>query len=264
MKESCKEQMDSNLFTVKTVEELEELMKVNGKYEFFHKMHGGNNPLMHHCVQGNIDIVCALLQKDFVMDTIAHTDRHSRNALVLACYHGHSELVHRMLTNPIICDKINVPHSHFTPLIVACHFGYTDVFDVLMKFGADPNLANIECVTPLMAAVNNKHIDIVDRLLQYDINIEHQDKYGRTVLHLCLDVNIFHRLYIYGANCNHQDENGNTPLHLIIGYGNVECLVSAIIDAGANLTLVNKKGYTAKQIAKLQNRQNIVELFPPF
>ena len=51
-----------------------------------------------------------------------------------------------------------------TPLYVASWKGHHPVVEALLKKGADPNKANLDGVTPIQAATENNHMDIVDIL----------------------------------------------------------------------------------------------------
>jgi ankyrin repeat protein len=54
-----------------------------------------------------------------------------------------------------------------TPVYMASQNGHTSVVDVLLRHGADPNLANHDGFTPLCIASQNGHTSVVDVLLRH-------------------------------------------------------------------------------------------------
>uniref|UniRef100_A0ABD2X426 Uncharacterized protein n=1 Tax=Trichogramma kaykai TaxID=54128 RepID=A0ABD2X426_9HYME len=107
----------------------------------------------------------------------------------------------------------------------------TKIAESLLKIGANPNLANFNGLTPLHLICTSRGLlykddfmmlkmlfDITDSKYQ-TLEIDAQDKWGRTPLHLalahCHDEEIVRLLMTRGANPNLSDVNGLTPLHII-------------------------------------------------
>ncbi|CAH1800418.1 unnamed protein product [Owenia fusiformis] len=78
------------------------------------------------------------------------------------------------------------------------------------------------------------------------------DKYGRTPLHIAVERQLHHNvqcLIEFGAHVNIQDAvAGSTPLHEAAKHGNAK-IASLLIANGADVTIVDKHGQTAKDIA---------------
>ena len=62
-----------------------------------------------------------------------------------------------------------------------------------------------------------------------------------------------------GADIDAVDENKNTAAHYSAGYGNVES-VSLLKKKGADLSLKNEEGKTAKEVAEMNEQDEVVKL----
>ncbi|CAB0039291.1 unnamed protein product [Trichogramma brassicae] len=98
---------------------------------------------------------------------------------------------------------------------------------VLLRAGADPNVANKEGLTPLhIVAKEDWDGDMLERFFQINdelnqlVQVDARDKLGNTSLHLLaakggLDGNLFEVLLRNGADPNAANNEGSTPLHNI-------------------------------------------------
>ncbi|XP_014228243.1 ankyrin-1-like [Trichogramma pretiosum] len=119
-----------------------------------------------------------------------------------------------------------------TPLSYALKSGVKKVIELLLRNGADPNLADAEGLTPLHVLCktdyflrNGKHLLEMFFELNKDkeqkLQVDARDKKGDTPLHLALkkyftDNNeVVKVLLMNGANLNLPDANGSTPLHIV-------------------------------------------------
>ncbi|KAL7304339.1 hypothetical protein TKK_0003139 [Trichogramma kaykai] len=108
-----------------------------------------------------------------------------------------------------------------------CHHG--QVAELLLRRGADPNLANAEGLTALhiISVVEEPHDDTFARLffaicdeagLREPLLLDAQDKLGRTPLHYALardNKKLAEMLLIRNADPNVADLDGSTPLHIV-------------------------------------------------
>ena len=60
----------------------------------------------------------------------------------------------------------NVEVHYKMPLLIACSYGFTEVFDLLIENGADINMANSKDWTPLHCSTRSGHLEITRALLR--------------------------------------------------------------------------------------------------
>ena len=75
-------------------------------------------------------------------------------------------------------------------------------------------------ITPLMAAVKSKNLEILETLVAARANLEQDDLLGQTPLHMAVmdaEVQLVKCLLDNGAKVNRQESWGGTALHLAVG-----------------------------------------------
>ncbi|XP_023313709.1 ankyrin-1-like [Trichogramma pretiosum] len=117
-----------------------------------------------------------------------------------------------------------------TPLYYALHSGAGKVVELLLRNGADPNLADAEGLTPLHILCQpdfNLYYNDQNLLeIFFEVNkdkhkklqVDAMDKKGNAPLHLALQKSnkkVIELLLMNGANLNLPDAEGSTPLHII-------------------------------------------------
>ncbi|XP_014235580.1 ankyrin-3-like [Trichogramma pretiosum] len=133
-----------------------------------------------------------------------------------------------------------------TPLHLALCYGKHWAAELLLRKGANPNLADVEGYTPLHVICKRddldyyKNVDLAE-LIFFKINkkkhrlvrVNAQDKLGHTPLYLALD-NGYEKLAKFllrkGANPNIANEDGSTPLHIICKKDNNDDLMDAFFE----------------------------------
>lgn len=76
----------------------------------------------------------------------------------------------------------NHPHRHTTPLHLAVGTGKTDVVDLLLRHGADPNAETRSSLAPIWMATYKNDSPMAGLLLQHGANPNARDELGRTPL----------------------------------------------------------------------------------
>ncbi len=81
------------------------------------------------------------------------------------------------------------PSGGFTALLYAARKGCLECAQILVKAGADKNLADPDGVSPMLLAVLNFNFDVAAFLLQQHANVDKWDWWGRTPLYSVVDLN---------------------------------------------------------------------------
>jgi len=150
-----------------------------------------------------------------------------------------------------------------TPIMFSIFLNQYEMTKILLEKGANPNLKNINCETPLMIACNNRNItfpdnngnilkqEIINILIEKGNDINEKDIYSRTALYYSLsNINEFSLFTIIslleaGADPNILDLNSNNALQtLIIENENIEnsyglSIIMTLINYGVSKTHLN-------------------------
>ena len=102
-----------------------------------------------------------------------------------------------------------------TPLLFALENGFKDVAKLLLEEGADARIA-IKGThynwSPIQVAAKRGYQDVAQLLLEKGAEINMQDGYGRSPLHLASHFGMAKLLLDNGAHLNVQCQSGYTPL----------------------------------------------------
>lgn len=123
----------------------------------------GTTPLLLAVTSQNQEFI------DLLLTSHANTDqmgKDQKTPLYMAAYANDLTTVRKLLeagANP----NFNNNKNDTTALWIAASLGYKDIVKELFKYGANPNLANAHNVTPVEAAKQHKHRDVVDIIHQF-------------------------------------------------------------------------------------------------
>ena len=107
--------------------------------------------------------------------------------LTIACYSGNLEIA-TILAQHV--DNINFNSNVGTPLIAAVYKNKIEIAEMLLKFGADVNIADAKGTTALHYAIMFKNIDLIKVLIDNGADIKLEDNKGLSPLDLAeLDKN---------------------------------------------------------------------------
>jgi ankyrin repeat protein len=123
------------------------------------------------------------------------------------------------------------------PLVDAAERGNVAEVQALVKNGADINVARVDGLTALHAAVYGDRLDIVDVLLSAGAKAAATDRYGVTPLYLAAvngNADIIRRLIDAGADPNATDAGGETVLMTAARTGSPAAL-RVLIERGARV-----------------------------
>jgi len=71
----------------------------------------------------------------------------------------------------------------WTPLHLSAWFNYTNISLLLLEHGANVNVSSIIGEIPLMYAIYNRNVDVVESILRHNPNLLLTDYRGNTALH---------------------------------------------------------------------------------
>ena len=143
-----------------------------------------------------------------------------------------------------------------------CHCHKAARLRVLLQHGVNVNAQDKYGKTPLHWAAENGNTAAVEVLLMAGANVNLEKLYGATPLHRAAwkgHQEVAQRLIDGGAYVNLQTEDGSTPLHRAAMEGRKE-VAQLLIDRGANVHLQDKNGRTPLQHAVDYGHDDIVEL----
>ncbi|HLH43966.1 MAG TPA: ankyrin repeat domain-containing protein [Bryobacteraceae bacterium] len=139
-----------------------------------------------------------------------------------------------------------------TALLWLAHWNDVDSSDLLLRAGADPNLANDFRMTPLSEACTNASAALVRLLLKSGANPNLAIATGETPLMTCAKTGVADavRLLVeYGANVNAKEPSQNQTALMWAAAGRHPDVVRALIEAHADLRARTKQGFTPLHFA---------------
>jgi ankyrin repeat protein len=180
---------------------------------------------------GNNEVIKAVLESP-LLEINAVTGYGQKSALHFSAEMGNSRAIGLLAAKRA---DLNIKDKNGdTPLHLAIRSGSLKAARVLIEAGADLSLANNEGVQPLMLAAMKKNGEFMVSLL-----ISH------------------------GARINATDQNGDTALHHAAQAGRLPS-VRVLLNAGANLKLINRRGYTPEECARRFMQRPVVKFLREF
>eukprot|EP00931_Biecheleriopsis_adriatica_P101932 TRINITY_DN76980_c0_g1_i1.p1 TRINITY_DN76980_c0_g1~~TRINITY_DN76980_c0_g1_i1.p1 ORF type:complete len:327 (-),score=81.78 TRINITY_DN76980_c0_g1_i1:102-1061(-) len=141
------------------------------------------------------------------------------------------------------------------PLMFAISLGQDEALKTILAASADADVPNRIGQTPLMKAVNAENLPVVQRLLEWKVNVnattEGKLRFGKTALLVAAEknnVDIAEELVKAGADALTQDERGHTPLFPAAFRCNT-AMLELLLKARADAAAKGKFGNTALTMA---------------
>lgn len=167
-------------------------------------------------------------------------------ALAMFCASGSIEDVEKALNSGTQANT--VPDMKKLPsILVAAHNGRGEIVSLLLKFGANPNVADKDGYTPLIWMIKFAEQAAVANLLKHGADVNMADKQQRTALHwaaLSELPSMMQLLLSVRCNINALDKEKKTPLILAIQHGHVEA-VKLLLKNNADTSKADEKNFTA-------------------
>lgn len=152
-----------------------------------------------------------------------------------------------------------------TPLTFLCarSEAFHAEIDMLLQNGAEPNVMDSNNQTPLISAIRNKHLEIVQLLITQGANVNLPDKRGSTPLHHCVEANnlpCLDYLLTCGANTAAKDNGGETPLLIALQFPFDKLLVTTVLENTQDVNVSDNSGFTPLMMAVANDADEEVEL----
>lgn len=228
---------------------------------------------LHIAAREGLTSIVVVLLEDFQLD-VKSKDYENVTLLIEAVRGGHYDTSLLLLEKGICCNTIlnEVFNGGDTPLSTSLEKGYTEIFELLLKHGADPDIGTEE-KSLMHMAVTNDQIDIVELLLNYKadpdagqwrwehgevidystplITAVEKKNVKITEVLLCHDSN--------PVNPNYYNSFGETSLHIAAEKGYLE-IVKLLLKYFADPSITTGDGYTADSLAQAGGHHDIVKV----
>lgn len=131
---------------------------------------------------GDVNKISSLLNSE--ADLINRPNEAGFSILILAAYRGHDEIVDFLLIKDA---NVNYKSEMGTALTAAVFRGNFDLSTKLLNREANPDIADLKGVTPLMYAAQFKNKDIIKLLLQFNADRSLKDISGKTAFEYAIN-----------------------------------------------------------------------------
>lgn len=211
--------------------------------------------------QGEVSVLRFLLTyaSDETRSYLVNTTFSKTSPLMIAVKKNQLDVITYLLRQKNIDIEKKDIYSN-TPLYYAATNGNEEIFNELVKAGANINQTNSDNKTALQIAVIENKLPIINRLIELQADLNHQDNAGNTALMVATTKNnksIVRALIDAKADLNKQDNNGYTAL-IIAVLNNFQNLALKLIKAGADLNKQNNAGETPLMLATIKNNELLV------
>lgn len=175
---------------------------------------------------------------------------------------------------PLSMDHNGVAVGGCTALYIAALLGHLPSCKVLASSGASLEAANDLGYTPLMAAIEGDHEEVIDFFLKSGANVnpdviatmEVEGLGGAFPLYTSTrkeNLAVIKKLLKRGADVNRTTPNGWTPLKSAAQQGSLE-IVKVLVDAGADPNVADDTNYTPLMNAVSGEHEDIVKILLKF
>ncbi|KAK6182610.1 hypothetical protein SNE40_010255 [Patella caerulea] len=171
----------------------------------------------------------------------------SYTPLHIAVLYSDVKLIDYLLSNG---SNINIGDgTNRTPLYLATAIGRLDVIDFLLTKGADPDIQSSSKRTAIMEAICRQDLPGVQRLIESGCNLDLVDIKGSSVLYFAItargaNLNIISALLDAGADVNKTNGKGAPVLMVAVALKQAE-IVQLLYNAGADINMKDSSGRTA-------------------
>ncbi|XP_067658334.1 ankyrin repeat domain-containing protein 50-like [Haliotis asinina] len=222
--------------------------------------HYGRTPVMMAAEKGHRDVFDLLVREGADVSLV---DEKINNILHVSCIGGHVDMVKHVLSKKV-ADINSRGHYGRTPVIMAAEKGHRDVFDPLVREGADVSLVDENRNNILHVACIGGHVDIVKHVLSKKVaDINSRGQYGRTLVMMAAEKghrDVFNLLVREGADVSLVDENRNNILHVSCIGGHVDIVKYVLSLKVADINSRGHYGRTPVMMAARFGHRDVFDL----
>lgn len=215
-----------------------------GRFSFLYESaKRGVSPLRSLIMSGDAEALLDLSRRS--CSSLTAPDDEGWIALHDAAYYGQLQCVRVLVSaHPDSVNRCTLKHQ--TALLLAAGWGNTSCVDLLLKHGADPNIANVDGETPLIVACEHIKTATVDLLLRSGVQVNRSSVRGGSALdEACRQgqLEICRMLLAAGADVHMKNAYGIRPFFTAVQHGHVDiaCLLAA---SGADINGQAQDGAT--------------------
>ncbi|KAL5013770.1 hypothetical protein ScPMuIL_008040 [Solemya velum] len=195
------------------------------------------------------------------VDTKYTRDDSGSTALILACKHGYTGVVERLLRSDVETDVTDAEGR--TALWHACSNGNAAIVRLLLETGCSPHAVSCSGDQAIHEAASGGHAAIVKQLVDGGCDINRRNTVtGMAPLHLSV-LHTQHEavdmLLSCGADPNVRTDERETALHFAVQVGSGE-LVEILLKAGARVNHQNHLGETPLLTAVQEGKLTLTKL----
>ena len=199
------------------------------------------SPLLVASISGELTTVKMLVKAGA---DVRATDDERNTCLILAAYFGHTDTVRYLVTLPEV-DLNHQESTNCTALHFAVQEKHADVVEVLIDAGADIETKNDEGRSPLLVASISGELTTVKMLIKAGADVRATDAERDTCLifaaHHGHTDTVRYLVALPEVDLNHQDSTNCTALHVAVQVKHAD-VVEVLIDAGADIETKNDEG----------------------
>ena len=219
----------------------------------------GRSPLHLASLLGALTTVKMLVEAGA---DVRATDAERRTCLIHAAYFGHTDAVRYLVSLPEV-DLNHQDTKNYTPLHYAVQEKHADVVQVLIDAGADIETKNVDGRSPLHVASISGELTTVTKLVKAGADVRATEDDRATCLLLAAydghtDI-VRYLVSLPEVDLNHQDTNNYTPLHIAVHQKHA-AVVEVLIDAGADIETKNAKGRSPLHVASISGELTTVKM----
>ncbi|XP_048246402.1 ankyrin repeat domain-containing protein 50-like [Haliotis rufescens] len=216
----------------------------------------GRTPLLLAAFGGHREVFDLLVRNGANASVVCNK---GNTILHVACIGGHVEMVEHIMSQGI-GDVNSQNQDGRTPLLLAAFGGHREVFDLLVRNGANASVVCNKGNTILHVACIGGHVEMVEHIMSQgigDVNSQNQD--GRTPLMSAELQGCGETLLSPGVDLSQMNDKGNNVLHLACEIGSMEIVQHVVSQNSLDINAKNSKGETATRVAKRKHHMDLYE-----